>query len=146
MTAGRIGERKNIPHSARGNDLALGYDNMAAHAIRVEIKFDLGIERARQIAFDYQAAEAAIAPRLHLRTELLAPIDLNGIVSARILQAPVYRYASARNRKRSEPGGIDHQLMQCQPEILRRFWLEPDLRTVQHDLPMVDMGRELRAD
>ena len=85
-----------------------------------------------------------LAPRLHLRTELLVPLS----ASARAPQCPANRHAPVGHRKRSEFRGVDGQLMQREPKILRRFRLERDRRAVDGDLRFATaaIGGQLRFD
>ena len=61
-------------HSARGEELACGNDDVAMQPVRIELQLHVSVERARQVALDNHAAEPFPAPNLHLRTELFPPI------------------------------------------------------------------------
>ena len=114
--------------------------------LEFEIQVHFRIERARQIALDHHAAEAALAARLHARTVLLAPVERQpspGSVAA----LPGDGQAAIGHRQRAETGGVGGELMQREPKILRRLRLERDRRTAdRHLLVRVrDMDAELRA-
>ena len=103
---------------------------MTVQAFRLKRHVNLSIERARKIALDHHTAESFFSSRLHLRTIVFAPIQIDGIVA----QRPIDRHAAAGHRKGAEFRGVDREFVQRQSEILRRFRLERDGRSSDRKL------------